>query len=50
MRQAAGFSPVILSEAKNLVLRDFLKGFKDEILRCFVPQNDKRENFPFSND
>ncbi len=28
----------------------FCPGIKDEILRHFVPQNDKKENFPFSND
>ena len=30
---------------KNLVLRAFLKGFKGEILRRFVPQNDSGELF-----
>jgi len=42
-------SPVILSEAKDLVLRPF-PGIKGEILRHFVPQNDKSGGLLFSNN
>ena len=48
-RQTAHFPPVIAFMVKNLALCRF-SGSKVEILRHFVPQNDKKENLTFSND
>jgi len=43
LRLPAGLPFVILNEVKNLVLQFFTQTIKDEILRHFVPQNDRRE-------